>query len=272
MRVIKGSPVSTASTEPDFSASLMVGNVTSTKLTLFGSTPLSISHLRKRTCRKAPMPGAPTFLPLKSLASLIVTPVRATAAIASLETGSMDEAPSIATRSSPPSTACRNTVAVGPPIWIESETIAGGMLLLIAIRVTSASIPCLAKMPSSPATIAEAQSLVAVQAIFSLKGSARAEPAARAKAAVATNNPIPRYIPILSSSFCRSSMRPLIIDKTYDRIYPGGMQAESQMKLATYQSSGAVRVGLVEADEGRLFDLSAAARRAGAPEAPFASM
>jgi len=44
------------------------------------------------------------------------------------------------------------------------------------------------------------------------------------------------------------------------------------MKLATYRSGGAVRVGVVDADAARLFDLAAAARRAGAPEAPFASM
>jgi len=44
------------------------------------------------------------------------------------------------------------------------------------------------------------------------------------------------------------------------------------MKLATYRLGGAVRVAVVDADEGRWFDLSAAARRAGAPEAPFASM
>jgi 2-keto-4-pentenoate hydratase/2-oxohepta-3-ene-1,7-dioic acid hydratase in catechol pathway len=44
------------------------------------------------------------------------------------------------------------------------------------------------------------------------------------------------------------------------------------MKLATYRSGGAIRVGVVDGDRGRLFDLSAAARRAGAPEAPFASM
>jgi 2-keto-4-pentenoate hydratase/2-oxohepta-3-ene-1,7-dioic acid hydratase in catechol pathway len=44
------------------------------------------------------------------------------------------------------------------------------------------------------------------------------------------------------------------------------------MKLATYLSGGAVRVGVVEAESGRLFDLAAAARRAGVPETPFASM
>ena len=145
------------------------------------------------------MPGAPTFLPTKSLASLIVTPVRATAATAPLATGSITDAPSTATRSSPPSTACRKTVAVGPPIWIESETIAGGMLVLIPIRVMSTSRPCLAKMPSSFATIAEAQSEVAVQAILSLIGSASAGMTARAKAAVAANSAIPREIPIASS-------------------------------------------------------------------------
>jgi 2-keto-4-pentenoate hydratase/2-oxohepta-3-ene-1,7-dioic acid hydratase in catechol pathway len=44
------------------------------------------------------------------------------------------------------------------------------------------------------------------------------------------------------------------------------------MKLATYRAGGALRVGVVDPDAGRLFDLAAAARRAGAPEAPFASM
>ncbi len=44
------------------------------------------------------------------------------------------------------------------------------------------------------------------------------------------------------------------------------------MKLATYRAGRAIRVGVVDGDRGRLFDLSAAAGRAGAPEAPFASM
>jgi 2-keto-4-pentenoate hydratase/2-oxohepta-3-ene-1,7-dioic acid hydratase in catechol pathway len=44
------------------------------------------------------------------------------------------------------------------------------------------------------------------------------------------------------------------------------------MKLATYRSGGAVRVGALEAETSRLFDLAAAARRAGASETPFASM
>ena len=44
------------------------------------------------------------------------------------------------------------------------------------------------------------------------------------------------------------------------------------MKLATYRSRGAVRVGAVDAGNGRVFDLAAAARRAGRPSEPFASM
>jgi 2-keto-4-pentenoate hydratase/2-oxohepta-3-ene-1,7-dioic acid hydratase in catechol pathway len=44
------------------------------------------------------------------------------------------------------------------------------------------------------------------------------------------------------------------------------------MKLATYQSEGAVRIGVVDAEKGRVFDLAAAARRAGAPGEAFASM
>ena len=66
------------------------------------------------------------------------------------------------TRSRPPSTACRNRVEVGPPIWIEFDRIAAGMFELIPIGVISASSPCFLKMPSSTATIAEAQSDVAV--------------------------------------------------------------------------------------------------------------
>ena len=148
------------------------------------------------------MPGAPTFLPTKSLASLIVTPLRATAATAPAETGSMTEAPATATRSSPPSTACRKTVAVGPPIWIESETIAGGIVVLMAMSETSASRPCLAKMPSSRATIAEAQSLVAVQAILSLNGSASAgTAAASASADAAAKNQV--LVESLIMSSCR---------------------------------------------------------------------
>ncbi|RBP01197.1 2-keto-4-pentenoate hydratase/2-oxohepta-3-ene-1,7-dioic acid hydratase in catechol pathway [Roseiarcus fermentans] len=44
------------------------------------------------------------------------------------------------------------------------------------------------------------------------------------------------------------------------------------MKFATYRMGDAAKVGLVDAEGERLFDLDAAARRAGAPSAPFASM
>ena len=44
------------------------------------------------------------------------------------------------------------------------------------------------------------------------------------------------------------------------------------MKLATYRSAGVVRIGVVDAGKGRVFDLAAAARRAGAPDQAFASM
>src|SRR6202011_2643576 len=63
---------------------------------------------------------------------------------------------------------CRNTVEVGPPTWIELDRIAAGMFELIPIGVISASSPCFLKMPSSAATIAEAQSEVAVQPIWIL--------------------------------------------------------------------------------------------------------
>jgi hypothetical protein len=65
-------------------------------------------------------------------------------------------------------------------------------VVLIAISETSASIPCLAKMPSSRATIAEAQSLVAVQAIFSLNASASAVDVVAKASAVVTKNEILR--------------------------------------------------------------------------------
>src|SRR5271154_6027289 len=64
----------------------------------------------------------------------------------------------------------------------------------------------------------------------------------------------------------------LIIDKKFDRIFNGEMQGERLMKLATYRSGGVVRVGALEVETSRVFDLSAAARRVSAPEAPFASM
>jgi 2-keto-4-pentenoate hydratase/2-oxohepta-3-ene-1,7-dioic acid hydratase in catechol pathway len=44
------------------------------------------------------------------------------------------------------------------------------------------------------------------------------------------------------------------------------------MKLATYRASAEVRIGVVDAEGGRVFDLAGASRRAGAATAPFASM
>jgi hypothetical protein len=88
--------------------------------------------------------------------------------MAPLEIVFMIDAPQMATRSSPPSAACTNTVEVGPPIWIELERIAAGMFELMPIRTISASSPCFWKMPSSTAIIAEAQSVVAVQPIWIL--------------------------------------------------------------------------------------------------------
>jgi hypothetical protein len=44
------------------------------------------------------------------------------------------------------------------------------------------------------------------------------------------------------------------------------------LKFATYRSAGAAKIGIVEADKSRLFDLAAAAQREGVPDGPFASM
>jgi hypothetical protein len=44
------------------------------------------------------------------------------------------------------------------------------------------------------------------------------------------------------------------------------------VKLATYRSGGQTRIGVVEAERTRVFDLGAAARRDGVPDAPFGSM
>src|ERR1700734_963916 len=53
---------------------------------------------------------------------------------------------------------------------------------------------------------------------------------------------------------------------------PSKGKGRAQMKLATYRRGGEARVGIVDADKGLLFDLAAAARRDGVPDAPFASM
>ncbi|WP_114240628.1 fumarylacetoacetate hydrolase family protein [Dyella sp. C9] len=44
------------------------------------------------------------------------------------------------------------------------------------------------------------------------------------------------------------------------------------MKLATYLHQGAPRIGIVHAEDSQMFDLAAAAERAGTPSAAFASM
>ena len=44
------------------------------------------------------------------------------------------------------------------------------------------------------------------------------------------------------------------------------------MKLASYRASGALKTGVVDADASRVFDLAAAARRAGVSDGAFASM
>jgi 2-keto-4-pentenoate hydratase/2-oxohepta-3-ene-1,7-dioic acid hydratase in catechol pathway len=45
-----------------------------------------------------------------------------------------------------------------------------------------------------------------------------------------------------------------------------------QVKLATCRVAGETRIGVIDADKGRLFDLAAASGRDGGPHAPFASM
>ena len=132
------------------------------------------------------MPGAPTFLPTKSLGSLIKTPGRATAAMVLLDFrihdgGASDRhkvEPAINSLEEKPAKSDRRSGS-------SPDAIAGGMLVLMPIRVMSASRPCLAKMPWSRATMAEAQSLVAVQAILSLNGSASEGVATTARAAAA---------------------------------------------------------------------------------------
>src|SRR6185312_7207184 len=206
MRVTNGSAVSTASTPPDLMMSAMVGKVTSTKLTLLGSTPFSTSHFTNSTCRKAFKPGAPTFLPTKSFGSLMVMPLRTKAVMLPFDTGFITVAPAMATRSSPPSAAWRNTVEVGPPIWIEFERIAAGMFELMPIGVISTSSPCFLKMPSSIATMAEAQSDVAVQPTWIL-ACAKALPvsarltARAARTSFTTFSPLHIFLACLSIFF-----------------------------------------------------------------------
>ena len=147
MRDRNGSAEITPSTAPPFSASLMVGKVTSTKVIFAGSMPCTISDWRNSTSRNAPIPGTPTRWPTKSAGFSMPEPVRATSAAPSAVSRLVTEAVASTTRSSPPSTACKNTEGVGPPIWMESDTSAAGMLELSAIGVIFTSSPCLAKKP-----------------------------------------------------------------------------------------------------------------------------
>ena len=49
--------------------------------------------------------------------------------------------PATTTWSSPPSTACRNTLGVGPPICSESDWMAAGIVELIGMNLSSTSRP-----------------------------------------------------------------------------------------------------------------------------------
>ncbi len=46
----------------------------------------------------------------------------------------------------------------------------------------------------------------------------------------------------------------------------------SSVKFATYQTGGSVKIGVVDAEAGRVFDLAVASQRAGADASPFRSM
>src|SRR5260370_1385411 len=144
----------------------------------------------------------------------MVTPFRTKAAMLPLEAGFMIDAPLTATRSSPPSAACKNTVDVGPPTWIELDKMAAGIFELMPIRTISASRPCFLKRPSSTATIAEAQSLVAVQPIWILV-CACAGPAAR----IAANPATARNLVIDRLSIAISLDRSVFIDISIDHIF-----------------------------------------------------
>jgi hypothetical protein len=73
---------------------------------------------------------------------------------------------------------------------------AAGMFELMPIKTISVSRPCFLKMPSSTATIAEAQSLVAVHPIWILVWAC-ADPANRVAASVAAaRNLVMEALPI----------------------------------------------------------------------------
>src|SRR5215212_1592068 len=269
MRVTNGSAVSTASTPPDLMMSIMVGNVTSTKLTPLGSTPFSTSHFTNRTCRNAFSPGAPTFLPTKSFGSLMVMPLRTKAVILPFDTGLITVAPAMATRSRPPSTACRNTVDVGPPIWIEFDRIAAGIFELMPTGVISTSSPCFLKMPSSIATIAEPQSEVAVQPTWILACAKAVPVSARLTARAATVT-----ARAARTSFTTFSPRYIFVLFIYIFFYHifHRKTRGHPVKLATFKSGGQQKIGIVHTGDTALFDLAAAASRNGSADPAFASM
>jgi hypothetical protein len=70
--------------------------------------------------------------------------------------------PATTTWSSPPSTDCRKTDGVGPPICSESDCTAAGMVELMGTNFGSTSRPRLLKKPSSRATKTDAKSVTAV--------------------------------------------------------------------------------------------------------------
>jgi hypothetical protein len=152
MRVTNGSAVSTASTPPDLMISDMVGKVTSTKLTLLGSTPFSTSHFTNSTCRKAFRPGArlscrrnPRLLDGDAVADE-GRDIAARGRVHDRRAGDGDEVEAAVD-------GLQEHGRGRPPIWIEFERIAAGMFELMPIGVISTSSPCFLKMPSSTATI-----------------------------------------------------------------------------------------------------------------------
>jgi 2-keto-4-pentenoate hydratase/2-oxohepta-3-ene-1,7-dioic acid hydratase in catechol pathway len=64
----------------------------------------------------------------------------------------------------------------------------------------------------------------------------------------------------------------LFIDIFNDHIFFETIQGETQVKLATFRSGDKEKVGLVHSNDAKLFDLAAAADRAGASASAFVSM
>src|SRR6476646_9869655 len=109
---------------------------------------------------------------------------------------------------------------------------AAGMFELIPIRVISASSPCLLKMPSSTAIIAEAQSVVAVHPIWILVCAWAGAAANKATAAAAALNVVIEYLPpgLFSGRSCLSIF--------FLIIYFLKVQGETRLKLATFHAGG----------------------------------